>query len=214
MERFSVPAYDERRHEGLIPPCLSAQQPPGETLCALVANATRLPHEAELIGMLRQAEPKLQGIVLSVNQKRTNVILGTAYRTLWGAAHLQERLCGLDFQLSVPSFFQVNRAQTEFSYQRAAELPLCNATKHSRSLLRHRHRHAPLGQKRRKACHRRGEIVTKRWKTRGATPARTAFKTPAFLSGDAGCRKARGRGASAGCDHGRPAAQGALAGGD
>ncbi len=121
MERFSVPAYDERRHEGLIRHVFLRSNHRGETLCALVANATRLPHEAELIGMLRQAEPKLQGIVLSVNQKRTNVILGTAYRTLWGAAHLQERLCGLDFQLSVPSFFQVNRAQTELLYQRAAE---------------------------------------------------------------------------------------------
>jgi len=49
------------------------------------------------------------------------VILGDAYRTLWGRDWLEEELCGLTFRLSVPSFFQINRDQTERLYQLALE---------------------------------------------------------------------------------------------
>ena len=59
--------------------------------------------------------------VLNVNLRDTNVILGDAYRTLWGRDWLEEELCGLTFRLSVPSFFQINRDQTERLYQLALE---------------------------------------------------------------------------------------------
>ena len=49
------------------------------------------------------------------------MILGDAYRTLWGRDWLEEELCGLTFRLSVPSFFQINRDQTERLYQLALE---------------------------------------------------------------------------------------------
>jgi 23S rRNA (uracil1939-C5)-methyltransferase len=58
---------------------------------------------------------------LSVNTKKTNVILGSEYHTLWGQDWLEETLCGHVFRLSVPSFFQINRAQTEKLYARALE---------------------------------------------------------------------------------------------
>ena len=93
----------------------------GEALCCVVANGKELPHTGELSGALRAAVPKLAGLVLNVNLRDTNVILGDAYRTLWGRDWLEEELCGLTFRLSVPSFFQINRDQTERLYQLALE---------------------------------------------------------------------------------------------
>ena len=61
------------------------------------------------------------GVVLSVNMDKTNVILGKTYKTLWGQDFLEDTLCGLTFQLSVPSFYQVNREQTEVLYGRALD---------------------------------------------------------------------------------------------
>ena len=61
------------------------------------------------------------GVVLCSNTRRTNVILGDSYRTLWGRDWLEEELCGRTFRLSVPSFFQINREQTEVLYSRAVE---------------------------------------------------------------------------------------------
>ncbi len=87
----------------------------------MVANGKKLPYEGELIHALRAAVPGLAGVVLSVNTRKTNVILGEEYRTLWGRDWLEEELCGHVFRLSVPSFFQVNREQTQVLYRRALD---------------------------------------------------------------------------------------------
>ena len=121
MERFHIPAYDERAGRGLVRHLFVRTNPAGEALCCLVVNGRKLPHEGELTETLRRAAPSLAGVALSVNTKRTNVILGDAYRTLWGRDWLEEELCGHTFRLSVPSFFQVNREQTEVLYRRALD---------------------------------------------------------------------------------------------
>ena len=121
MERYRVPAYDEGTCQGLIRHLYVRTNQAGEALCCVVANGTRLPHAPELVQALRQAAPALAGLVLNTNTKDTNVILGPNYRTIWGRDFLEERLCGMTFRLSVPSFFQINRAQTERLYAQALE---------------------------------------------------------------------------------------------
>ena len=125
MAKRGVRAYDERSHTGLVRHVYVRTNSTGESLCCLVVNAyadRALPWEEELVGLLRAAEPGLAGVVLSGNTAKTNVILGASYRTLWGRDRLEDTLCGLSFRLSVPSFFQVNRDQTEVLYGKALEL--------------------------------------------------------------------------------------------
>ena len=86
-----------------------------------MANGSSLPHTQELVRRLRQAVPALAGVVLNQNTRDTNVILGPDYHTLWGRDFLEETLCGMTFRLSVPSFFQINRAQTERLYAQALD---------------------------------------------------------------------------------------------
>ena len=119
MERYQVPAYDERVHGGLIRHFYVRVNQRGQSLCAVIANGTDLPHQEELVQALRRAEPDLAGVVLSVNQEKTNAILGKTHRCLWGRDYLEDTLCGLTFRLSVPSFYQVNREQAEVLYGRA-----------------------------------------------------------------------------------------------
>ena len=52
---------------------------------------------------------------------RVEEILGEKYRTLWGRDYLMDTLCGLEFKLSVPSFYQVNRDQAEALYGKALD---------------------------------------------------------------------------------------------
>ena len=120
MARYNVPGYDETTGRGLIRHLFARGNAAGETLLCVVANADALPHEAELTEALR-AVPGVTGVVLNTNTRRTNVVLGDAYRTLWGAERIEDTLCGLRFTLSVPSFYQVNRAQCERLYAKAAE---------------------------------------------------------------------------------------------
>ena len=121
MRDFAVPSYDEKTGRGLLRHLYVRTNRRGESLVCALANGERLPHEEELVGRLRRAVPDCVGVVLGVNTRRGNTILGERYRTLWGADTLEDELCGLTFRLSVPSFYQVNRDQAEVLYRKAVE---------------------------------------------------------------------------------------------
>ena len=116
MARYGVPAYREEDGSGLVRHLYVRTNSRGESLCCVVVNGEGVPFGGELVEALRKAHGGLAGVVLNFNTRDTNVILGTEYRTLWGRDWLEEELCGLTFRLSVPSFFQINRAQTERLY--------------------------------------------------------------------------------------------------
>ena len=121
MKRYKISAYDERTHKGLVRHIYVRVNKKGESLCCVVANGKQLPREPELAAYITAAVPKTVGVVLNTNTAVGNVILGDKYRTLWGQDFLMDTLCGLDFKLSVPSFYQVNRAQAEVLYGKALE---------------------------------------------------------------------------------------------
>ena len=120
MADSGVPAYDEVAHSGLVRHLFLRFAASG-VLCCLVVNGEAVPDPDGLVDRLRRAAPGLTGVVLSVNRDRTNVVLGRRQITLWGRDWLEDTLCGLTFRISVPSFYQVNRAQTEVLYAKAAE---------------------------------------------------------------------------------------------
>lgn len=121
MRRYRVSAYDEGTGKGLMRHIYVRVNCRGESLCCILVNGKRVPREPELVALVRSAAPKTVGVVLGVNTRRGNVILGERYRILWGQAFLMDTLCGLSFKLSVPSFYQVNREQTEVLYGKALE---------------------------------------------------------------------------------------------
>jgi len=116
-----IPAYDETTGKGLLRHLYFRTNSAGQALCCVVVNGDQLPHADKLVEELRLNHPELVGVVLNVNKKDTNVILGDTYKTLWGQDYLEETLCGMTFRLSVPSFFQINRTQTERLYAKALE---------------------------------------------------------------------------------------------
>ena len=116
MEDYQVPAYQEENGTGLIRHLYVRTNQQDEALCCVVVNGKGIPFGQELVETLRRAHAGLVGVVLNFNAKDTNVILGEEYRTLWGRDWLEEELCGLTCRLSVPSFFQINLAQTERLY--------------------------------------------------------------------------------------------------
>ncbi len=121
MKRYRVSAYDETTGKGLVRHIYVRVNRKGESLCCVIANGKQLPREPELAAYVRAAAPGTVGVVLNTNTKKGNVILGEKYRTLWGQDFLMDTLCGLQFKLSVPSFYQVNRDQAEVLYGKALE---------------------------------------------------------------------------------------------
>ncbi len=121
MQSCRVAGYDEKTGRGLIRHLYVRSNAAGESLICVLVNGDKLPKEDRLVALLRAACPKCTGIVLGTNTKKGNVILGDRYRTLWGSDRLEDTLCGKTFRLSVPSFYQVNRAQAERLYAKTIE---------------------------------------------------------------------------------------------
>ena len=122
LRENGVAAYDEERHEGLLRHIFVRTNANGQALVCLIVNGDRLPREEELVRRVRAACPDTVGVVLSANTRRTNVVLGDRYRTLWGQDYLEDTLCGITFRLAIPAFYQVNRRQAERLYEKALAL--------------------------------------------------------------------------------------------
>lgn len=121
IARFQVEPYNEATGRGLLRHLYVRTSCRGESLACLLVNGSCLPHEQELVDMLRAAAPGVCGVVLGENTRRGNAILGDRYRTLWGRDYLTDTLCGLELRLSVPSFYQVNHDQAQRLYEKALE---------------------------------------------------------------------------------------------
>ena len=125
---YNVSCYDERTRQGLLRHLYVRTNGAGESLVCIFANGRELPHEAELVALLRETSPRIVGVVLGVNTQPTGAILGKEYRTLWGTDVLTDELCDLTFRLSVPSFYQVNREMAEVLYDKAVEFAALTGT--------------------------------------------------------------------------------------
>ena len=76
----------------------------------------------QLVAALLAAEPDITTIVFSPNTKKGNTVLGTEFHPLYGDGTITDTLCGLQFRLSAPAFYQVNHAQAERLYEKAVQL--------------------------------------------------------------------------------------------
>ena len=120
MEDFGVEPYDEANHKGLVRHVLLRKGfASGEHMVCLVINGKKLPHEKEFIERMR--EVGADSISLSFNMEKTNVILGTEIKNLYGPGYITDKIGNIEYRISPLSFYQVNPVQTERLYGTALE---------------------------------------------------------------------------------------------
>ena len=122
LRENGVTCYDESTGRGWLRHLYVRTARNGDAAACLVATGEKVKNPASLVEKIRAAYPATVGIVLNVNRRGDNVILGDEYVTLWGSDVLCDTLCGYEFSLSVPSFYQVNPPQAERLYEKALEL--------------------------------------------------------------------------------------------
>ena len=121
-ERLHVPPYDEDRGVGVLRHAVvRCGWQTDDVLLTLVSRVEELRDERHLVSELRAACPEVTSIVLNVNDRRTNAILGRRNRTLFGPGVMHDRLLGLTFEIGPTSFYQTNPAQTEVLYRLALD---------------------------------------------------------------------------------------------
>ena len=126
MKQFRIPSYEETSGRGLLRHLVVRVNREGKAMATLVINGTSLPHAEELRGRL--VPLGVVSLYISENLRRTNVIFGDRFHLLYGSETLSDTLCGLKFDLSPASFFQVNPVQTEVLYAKALEFAALQST--------------------------------------------------------------------------------------
>ncbi len=118
---FGISIYNSETGNGLLRHIYIRQGAVSkEIMVCLVINGERIPKEAELVKRLCEI-PDIKSIVLNINRLNNNVILGEECKTVYGADCIYDELCGVKIRLSPLSFYQVNHAQAEKLYRKAAE---------------------------------------------------------------------------------------------
>ena len=123
FEKHKIPAYNEETGEGVLRHVyLRRGEVSGEILLTIVATSDKLSGEAELTELIKTKHPEVVGLLLNVNKKKTNVILGEKYITLFGRDYIYDTLAGIKLKLRAPAFYQVNHDGAELLYAKAKEL--------------------------------------------------------------------------------------------
>ena len=122
VNQYHISTYDEENHRGLLRHIYVRRGAvSGQILVCLVVNGEGLPHAEQLVEELKKI-PGFTTLVLSVNTRKGNAVLGDRFITLYGPGFIEDTLCGLNFRLSPRSFYQVNHHQAQRLYQTAIDL--------------------------------------------------------------------------------------------
>ncbi len=117
VRRFGIDPYMEETHSGLLRHLVIRVNRNGESMVTLAINGNNLPHAEDLWKLLTPL--RVVSLYININREKTNVIFGESFRLIYGSNTLTDILCGLRFELSPASFFQVNPEQTEKLYATA-----------------------------------------------------------------------------------------------
>ena len=119
VNRYRISAYDETARKGLLRHIYVRRGAvSGQILVCLAVNGRKIPHSEDLIARLQEVAG-FTTLVLSVNTKDTNTILGDEEIVLYGKGFIEDTLCGLNFRLSARSFYQINHHQAQRLYEAA-----------------------------------------------------------------------------------------------
>ena len=121
MRVHGIRPYDETTHKGLVRHALIRKGfHSGEIMVCLVINGKDIPAKEQLVEELCQVKG-MTSISYSINQEKTNVIMGKEIVNLYGPGYITDNIGNVTYQISPLSFYQVNPAQTEKLYGTALE---------------------------------------------------------------------------------------------
>lgn len=122
IERNNISIYDENTNKGLLRHIVTKiGYTTGEVMVVLVAAKPEIPKIEEFLEELKEKVDGFKTLVVNVNDRKTNVILGRKNINIYGNGTIIDNIGELKFEISPLSFFQVNPIQTEVLYNKALE---------------------------------------------------------------------------------------------
>lgn len=126
MNEKEIAPYNEKTGQGSVRRVFVRTGYHSKELMVVISSNTKKIKDLEsLVASLCKTNLvgySLKSIVLNVNSKKNNLVLGDENITLWGSSVIYDTLMGLTFSISPHSFYQVNPVQTQTLYQTAIDL--------------------------------------------------------------------------------------------
>jgi len=120
---FKYKVYDQDREFGFIRHVLIRTGFESKEVMVVLVVANKIfPGKNNFVKALTKAHPEITTIVQNINDRKTSVVLGDFEQVIYGKGMIQDSLCGLKFNLSPKSFYQINPIQTEKLYNIAMDM--------------------------------------------------------------------------------------------
>lgn len=122
LPKFKIFVYDEDKGTGFLRHVLVKRGfATNEVMVVLVGSSSYFPLKNKFTKALLEKHPEITTVILNINPKDTNLVLGDKEEILYGKGYIEDVLCGLNFAISAKSFYQINPVQTEKLYGKAME---------------------------------------------------------------------------------------------
>lgn len=117
--KYNIPPYNEQTREGILRHVMVRTNSDESEVMTVIVTTGPLMNVPELIEIIKEKVDGLVSIIHNVNKKDTNVIFGDEFDVIWGKDTITETMDGVKFNVSAPSFLQVNPTQTIKLYDEA-----------------------------------------------------------------------------------------------
>ena len=119
---FRLKPYDEDAGTGLLRHVLvRCARGTGQHLVTLVTTDGEIRKLDQFISALVDRHPSIKTVVRNYNTKKTNAVLGTHEKIIFGPGYIEDVLNGATFRISSRSFYQTNALQTAVLYDVAVK---------------------------------------------------------------------------------------------
>lgn len=121
LRRHGVAAYEESKGKGVLRHALIRTAEYFDNIMLVLVVHKDVFNDTSIIEEIKKEIPEVTSLFINVNDRDTNVILGPKFIHVYGPERLKEKLCGITFEISPNSFFQVNSKMAEIVYKTAMD---------------------------------------------------------------------------------------------
>ena len=122
ITELNLSIYDESNHSGAIRHIMFRTNTLKSEIMVGIVAKEKFNKLDEFVERISKLDDRIVSIMLNINDKKTNVIFGDKTENLFGKDYITDTLDGIEFKISLRSFYQVNPVQTEVLYSKALEL--------------------------------------------------------------------------------------------
>ncbi|WP_312699312.1 23S rRNA (uracil(1939)-C(5))-methyltransferase RlmD [Sedimentibacter sp.] len=115
--KYDIKPYNKKTKRGIVRNIAIRNNRKDEFMLIIVTTTENFPSKNNLVRDITSLVPNIRTVVLNINDKDTNLILGRKNITLYGEGTITDTIDDLNFTISPETFFQINPAQTEKLYQ-------------------------------------------------------------------------------------------------